>query len=210
MSSNKTEFFAHTLPDCTKNHWQPLDQHLLQVAEGAAKRAGKFSGEGWGYCAGLWHDIGKYSSAFQEYLANSAAPDSHRSETAKRGSVDHSTAGAQHAAELDRVLGHILAYCIAGHHAGLADAIDPEGRKSGLRERLDKAVEPWRHGLHALPEQRKPELPAPLKGLPRDEAAFAWAMFTRMVFSALCDADFIDTEAFLDPMRAQERPDYRS
>ena len=50
------------------------------------------------------------------------------------GKVDHSTAGAQHAAGLGK-LGRLLAYCIAGHHAGL-----PHGERgeSGLSMRLMK------------------------------------------------------------------------
>lgn len=34
---------------------------------------------------------------------------------------------------------------------------------------------------------------------------FSLALFTRMIFSCLTDADFLDTEAFCDPLKAQVR-----
>ncbi|MDW7712314.1 MAG: hypothetical protein SCH98_17750 [Deferrisomatales bacterium] len=43
----------------------PLADHLVGTAERAAQFAGAFGCSGWGYLAGLWHDLGKYSAAFQ-------------------------------------------------------------------------------------------------------------------------------------------------
>ncbi|MFX9212967.1 CRISPR-associated endonuclease Cas3'', partial [Acinetobacter baumannii] len=68
----------------------------------------------WGERAGLLHDAGKFTSAFQRRLEGSPIP------------VDHSTAGAQY---VDRSwnnrVSRILSYVIAGHHAGLADFGSP-------------------------------------------------------------------------------------
>lgn len=76
--------------------------------------------------AGLWHDLGKYSAEFQDYLRTVTGEDIHQAEV--RGRVDHSTAGAQHAAsKFAGVLGLPLSYVIAGHHAGLPDFC--KGRK---------------------------------------------------------------------------------
>src|SRR4051812_29787472 len=90
------------------------------VARLAEEFASAFNAGGWGRVAGIWHDLGKYSDAFQDYLGRGAGSDGdvHTSEVA--GRIDHSTAGAQHAARLGPA-GRLLAYGIAGHHAGLPD-----------------------------------------------------------------------------------------
>lgn len=205
-------FFAHSLPEAEKAAWQGLQEHLLSVARSAARFADAFRAAEWGYAAGLWHDLGKFSEAFQRYL-DQAGADYHADEVGdggrpRRGSVDHTSAGAQHAAKEVEVFGHLLAYAIAGHHAGLLDAI-AEG--ASLDARLKKAVEPWEHGLAALPEPPAPALPPYLarrlkeRGTDPQGVAFSFAFFTRMVFSCLVDADFLDTEAFLDPGRAGAR-----
>ena len=53
-----------------------LEGHLRAVGDLAGEFASIFGASGWGHLAGLWHDLGKYSSAFQSYIArgnNSAA-----------------------------------------------------------------------------------------------------------------------------------------
>ncbi len=61
-------FYAHSLPNEPPDKWQPLEEHLKNVAELAADFARPFGGEKWAYLAGLWHDLGKYSNAFQAKL----------------------------------------------------------------------------------------------------------------------------------------------
>ena len=91
--------------------------------------------------------------------------------------------------------GKVLAYCIAGHHTGLANGVNGENISS-LEHRLKKIVprpDPaWQDEI----EVRKPE-EWPKPG-PRDPSTrgFCAAFLTRMVFSALVDADFLDTEAY--------------
>ncbi|HHN73165.1 MAG TPA: CRISPR-associated endonuclease Cas3'', partial [Thermopetrobacter sp.] len=131
-------FYAHTLPGRPPEEWQPLEEHLHNVAELAAQFAEPFGAREWARIAGLWHDLGKYSEAFQAYLRDAAGEDYHEAEL--HGRVDHTSAGAQHAVAAIRVLGHLLAYPIAGHHAGLLDAI-ADG--ACLERRLTKPVAPW-------------------------------------------------------------------
>ena len=79
---------------------------------------------------GLLHDLGKYSREFQDRLAGGRR-------------CDHATAGAQVAMErFDLPLGKILAFCIAGHHAGLANGVNGE-RIGSLEDRLAKEVRIW-------------------------------------------------------------------
>lgn len=61
-------YYAHSLQDQPPEKWQPLEEHLQSVADLAAKFAKPFGGEEWARVAGLWHDLGKYSAAFQKML----------------------------------------------------------------------------------------------------------------------------------------------
>ena len=69
---------------------QPLEKHLKNVAKLAADFARPFGGEKWAYLAGLWHDLGKYSDAFQAKLYD--ANDIERHIETRPGMVVHSEA----------------------------------------------------------------------------------------------------------------------
>ncbi len=199
-------YYAHSLEGRPTSEWEPLEEHLERVAELAGEFAGRFGAAEWGRLAGLWHDVGKYATEFQDYLLTANGLQAHIEQTSK---VDHSTAGAQHAVrsftELgQREAGRILAYCIAGHHAGLADA--DEGR-SGLNQRLKKTVSDW---SAAPPEMLTATRLAPpeltLSHAENSRAAFQISLFCRMLFSSLVDADFLATEAFMSPDKSRSRP----
>lgn len=134
--------------------------------------------------AGLLHDVGKVSSRFQEYLLRRAS------------STDHSTAGAQLACKLyGSPLGKLLAFCIAGHHAGLANGVGAE--ESTLADRLKKKVEPypiWQDLELDLPKTLTPPQSFAIRP---DRQGFQLAFFTRMLFSCLVDADWLCTERFI-------------
>jgi len=115
-----------------------LKDHLICTARLASERASAFGAGEWGYFAGLWHDLGKYSEAFQKYLTMSNGEDHHVAET--KGHVDHSTAGAQYAARQVPVIGHLLAYAISGHHSGLLDAAS---ENDCLESKLKKVIVLW-------------------------------------------------------------------
>jgi len=153
------ESYAHTAEGRPEAEWHPLEKHLYDTAGIAGAFASAFEAWEWGSLAGLWHDLGKYSDAFQKYLLASAQSGdvSHSSEVS--GRVDHSTAGAQHAASLGP-LGRLLAYCIAGHHAGLPDNEDPQGGSSDLSSRLDKTVEPFDAAPVVILGQTLPSAPS--------------------------------------------------
>ena len=204
-------FFAHTLDGRPQGEWEGLRTHLQAVAHRAASFGERFGAGEWARIAGLWHDLGKYSEAFQKYLKDTNSPDPHQAELeGERGQsatrVDHSTAGAQHAVAANPLFGQILAYAIAGHHSGLLD-----WRRDGacLNHRLEKAIEPWNAAPLDLKEVPITEPPASLRLAFRHsgkERGFAAALFTRMLFSCLVDADFLETERFVNPDRCCQRP----
>jgi HD superfamily phosphohydrolase YqeK len=60
------QFYAHSKEGEPPEHWHRLDDHLNKVAEMARNFANDFGAGDWGYLAGLWHDLGKYSQEFQD------------------------------------------------------------------------------------------------------------------------------------------------
>jgi HD superfamily phosphodiesterase len=52
-------YYAHSLKDQPPETWQPLEEHLRNVAELAAGFARPFGGEEWAWNAGWLHDLGK-------------------------------------------------------------------------------------------------------------------------------------------------------
>lgn len=202
-------FYAHSLENQPTENWETMQQHEELVAEYCSKFLERIDPNlgAWGELLGRWHDIGKYSSAFQDYLKKSCNADAASEGAGKR--VDHSTAGAQHAsATLPNGVARLFAYSIAGHHAGLADAHSMTGNAaSGLEERLKKTIENFADNTPAellVP----PPLPFPELKFSRDAkvAGFQTSVFCRFLFSALCDADFLATEEFMSPERSKVRP----
>ncbi|HEY0199389.1 MAG TPA: CRISPR-associated endonuclease Cas3'' [Rhodanobacter sp.] len=198
----KTAFFAHSTDRNDKSNWQPLYEHLTRVGELAANHAEQFGAPLLARLAGVLHDLGKYTREFQLRLCG------------EFGKMDHATWGARIACERYGPLGRLLAYGIAGHHAGLANGKDGIAR-GALHDRLTNPPE------HALLPQWQDELSLPLLGqltLPegftphKERLVFQQSMLGRMLFSCLVDADFLDTENFyrgvggLASQRSDARP----
>ena len=201
--------YAHTRANSGPEHWEPLTKHLSDVAREADAFAAAFGASTWGKWLGACHDLGKLSVEFQDYLFQSNSRDARDAgveEQKTPGRVNHSSFGARYVhGRLGDIHGEILAYCIAGHHAGLPDATSPDDTSSGstLRFRLD----PERQTIPYVdpPALELPQLSLPPKPLRKEEAAFGLAFFTRMLFSCLIDADRSCTETFCDPDKAEER-----
>ncbi len=184
-------YYAHSTENIDKSDWQPLSEHLLNVADLAGTFAAVFGAEKWGNYAGLLHDAGKATAAFIGRLEG------------KPQRVDHSTYGARLAKERTGKLGLLLSYVIAGHHGGLPDGGDQEKE---LHFRLKNGKIP--DDVEFLPEVIiQGDLLLPFK-LSRKHPGFSLSFFTRMLFSCLTDADFLDTEAFCAPEQAQARPKF--
>ena len=183
---NRPEYYAHSADPIDHDKWHRLAAHLEDTAARAASFLETVSCGDIGRAAGLLHDVGKYTGEFQTRLQGGPR-------------VDHSTAGAKIAvARYGTKLGKILAFCIAGHHAGLANGVNGV-RTTALTDRLNgttlKLDPVWKQEI-TLPELTVP----PIK--PRDnKTAFSAAFFTRMLFSALVDADYLDTEAYFASLK---------
>lgn len=188
------KYYAHSLEGKPPSEWQPLDEHLNKVAEMSKSFAESFGAGEWGYLAGLWHDVGKYSDAFQAKLIDENGIEAHL-ET-KPGRVIHSQAGG-HLAQLKRWKGieRILSWVIMGHHTGLADFFTDRTGAKALEPKM-RNPEASAEILKNVPEKIKNQdiLPPPKPLLCKADVSF----FIRMLFSCVVDADFLNTEAFMD------------
>lgn len=143
---------------------QLLEQHLREVGMECSRRGEKVNMPLTGQLLGLIHDLGKASEDFQQYL------ESQKSDHAKkRGSVDHSTAGAQflwnhfqpEKGELC-FLRQMIAACGASHHnGGLVNFLNPDG-VNAFKKRLEKpsAESHYEEVMQLLPPALKEELEA--------------------------------------------------
>ena len=175
------DYLAHKREDGIT---QSLKEHLENTAQLAGKFAKEFDAYDWGYCAGMLHDIGKYSDEFQERINGS------------NKKVDHSTAGAQ-LCWSKKGLYQFLSYCIAGHHAGLPDTGGKcdAGGDGSLYGRLNKKIKDYGKYQQEIAIPRLDTAPfMPVEG---EDFSFAVSMLVRMVYSCLVDADFLDTENFM-------------
>jgi CRISPR-associated endonuclease/helicase Cas3 len=182
-------YYAHSSPSPDKLNWQPLSEHLKNVGAIAASCAAHFSASEIAQVAGLLHDLGKYSVEFQARLEGNPAR------------ADHATAGAQLAASRYGKMGKLIAFAVAGHHAGLANGVDEGEARSTLDVRL-KLQSGQPNGIPAIDFvwNTEIELPAvlalpPLKLNPA-QTGFQLAFFVRMIFSCLIDADRTDTNRY--------------
>ncbi len=192
----------------TDDSWaepQSLDDHLRGVARLAERFASVFSSGEWGLAGGIGHDCGKGREEWQRYLKAKSGYDEEAALETKKGKVDHSTPSAKISEEvLGKGIGRILAYCIAGHHAGLPDWT---GSQSSLSYRLAHATTDgipikYREFLSS----NKPISP-PWKF---DSKSLDMSLWIRMLFSCLVDADFLDTEAYMEERKTQLRNHYLS
>jgi CRISPR-associated helicase Cas3/CRISPR-associated endonuclease Cas3-HD len=177
-------YYAHTHDNPAL--WQPLREHASEVARLASARAGFFGEAESARVAGLFHDIGKYGDLFQRRLRG------------EEKGLDHWSAGADIA--LRDYQNVYLAAAIQGHHIGLQGT-----SRDACQEMLLKNLQSHHPlGLRLTETDTgllKRRLAADLGTLPdaegikrRVKEGAASMLDTRMLFSALVDADYLDTE----------------
>lgn len=177
--------YAHSRNERGQRH--DLVAHLRSVGNLTALFAEKLGAKAAGYWVGLWHDLGKFDPAWQDYLLACEGGE-------HRATVDHKAAGAKLA--FDHPDAGPLSLLIQGHHGGLRSFADLKGWLADASARS---------GAVAALEAAKAQIPGlvPAEGvfaLPRQilEEPLRAELFLRMLFSALIDADRLDTERHFD------------
>ncbi|ORC32838.1 CRISPR-associated endonuclease Cas3'' [Marispirochaeta aestuarii] len=203
------EIIAHVKqnPDGSWAIPQNLQDHLMGTAELSAAFARSFDSESWGYAIGIAHDSGKAPKKWQKYLRKKSGygydEEAHLENIP--GKLEHSAPGAKLAEEIwGQGIGRILSFCIAGHHSGLPDW---SGSQSTLAFRLQQAkVDKIPDDLRSLLQRTRIDKP------PRkfDTTGLDLSFWIRMLFSCLVDADFLDTERYMDSGKHKDRGGYIS
>ncbi len=199
------KFWAHSdrtglPPEAPGANWQPLREHLVNVAN-LAERLAQHAAPGYAHFqelakwSGLLHDYGKYTDCFQRRIVTG------------KGKCPHAIHGAAmafggSAADPIGLRAPHIGFAIAGHHAGMPD-------RDVLKDRADKsraeAVELLERASRDLPEVGSLlRAGAPVL----EKVGERFDLFTRMLFSCLVDADRLDTAGRAiaqEPLRAAER-----
>ena len=182
----KDNFIAHIREDGKE---QTVEAHLHATAELAGKFGAAFGAEEAGRFAGLAHDLGKYSQEFQRRIRGGPR-------------CDHATAGAIECARR----GADWAGCaVMGHHGGLPD-VGNIGDVPGEPTYYGRLKKGLGGGIPDYAPYWVGDLPLPPVLLGWGKDAVTDSFLVRMLYSCLVDADFLDTEQFMDP--AQKRGGY--
>lgn len=181
------DYYAHSENKLGQKHL--LSKHLLKTAEIAESFVNSDVTKRIFRIAGLLHDLGKYQPEFQRYLA----------EGGRRGSVPHAVWGAGYA-RIHRM--NEIAFVVDGHHKGLPNKSDLTMSTEEFKRKevalFDSVVSNFLKDVSITESELNIQSPL-FQNLLQKE------LFTRYIFSALTDADWLDTEAHFDPNRAQGR-----
>lgn len=176
-------------------HIQSNEEHLEGVAKLAESFASGFGMGKWGRVLGLLHDKGKERKAFQDYIRKSSG---YVSDILYTKEHNHAFVGGILANRIYRKGSEsLLCNQIVSHHSGLHDYCDIKGMltseiPSEVNIRMDKI------------QLERPSFQfTPIPGL-NNMTADANHL-SRMLFSCLVDADYLDTEMFMDEAAAKMR-----
>ncbi|MCX7984921.1 MAG: CRISPR-associated helicase Cas3' [Bacteroidetes bacterium] len=192
--------------------YHSLPEHLHRVAQLAGTFAAEFGNRDWGEYIGYLHDLGKYHPLWQQYIRTHANQDENLHIESQRGKPPHSGVGALVAVKQcnNEIPSRVFAYTISGHHSGLSDWY------SELECRLLKNSEITSTNLVQSVEAATSFLNCPLPitkpcVISNEKQSFEHLhLWIRMLFSCLVDADFLDTEEFMEPEHTKARGTYLS
>lgn len=208
-------FLAHIKTDEQGNTVeQSLNDHLLNSAKYSSESIQRIGLENTGYLAGILHDMGKYTSAFQDYISGTS--------TAGRGDIIHTFQGCRYILEhyksttdpYEDVSAELLAYAVGAHH-GQFDCVG-ENKKLGLKYRCEKENTGYHEAVQAYHKdcisetninslfvksanELKPLLESIITKCPDDsELSFELGLLARLLLSAVIEGDRRDTAEFMN------------
>ena len=157
---------------------QSNEGHCVGVAELAKSFADDFEMGDWGYVLGILHDKGKEKHQFQEYIRGSL----------KYSNIEksHAYVGGLIAKKIYPLQYPLIGNPLMGHHRGLYDYNDLD----------EEATKPIPQDV-AIPTPISVKNPSWL--LPERFQEKDFHHVERMLYSCLVDADYLDTERFIQP-----------
>lgn len=162
---------------------QSCEEHNIGVAQLAESFASEFGFGHWGYVMGMLHDKGKEKTDFQNYIRKTSGYDTSMPYWKDKS---HAYVGALLAKKIYGPLGDLMANQIAGHHAGLYDT--SELNNDILHKEMPTEV-----------NADVNKIPLPIDILHTYDKPEEWHHLYRILYSCLVDADYLDTEKFMNP-----------
>ena len=170
------------------NHWefQSNEEHQAGVAKLASEFADSFGMSEWGKVLGLLHDKGKEQKTFQQHIKSASGYENIHVD----GDYNHAYVGALIAKKLfnNPPYYQFIDNIIMGHHRGLYD----DGDKAFVLKKdlpSDIAIPQIEAKLNLPPAKRREDI----------------NHIIRMLYSCLVDADYLDTEQFMQPEQSKLR-----
>ncbi len=176
-----TEIISHIYRYKT-GHWiiQSNEEHSVGVARLASKFAGEFGMSEYGKVLGLLHDKGKETNFFQQYIKKESG---YEPNIKISGKHTHAYVGGVLARKYyGKILDNIFVNQIVSHHTGLHDSDE-------ITEIVNKDIPTEVNVYHTKEKLCRPSF---------NVQANDFHHLARMLFSCLVDADYLDTEAFMD------------
>ena len=164
--------------------FQSNEEHCVGVAELARQFASEFGMGDFGYVMGMLHDKGKEKAEFQNYIADINGIPNHKTWT-QEGKT-HAYVGGLLTKKLYPNLAAMLENPIMGHHRGLYDYFDLENEE---QKELPRDV--------SIPKSLPISLPVWFNPNILQDKDFHH--IERILYSSLVDADYLDTERFMQP-----------
>lgn len=161
--------------------YQSLEEHSLGVANYANEFANEFGMGSWGYLIGILHDKGKEKRDFQNYILDMNGIPGHKNWT--QHGKQHAYVGGIIAKKLYGLSAYnIIINQIVSHHTGLHDY-----------DEIENIIN------QDIPSEVNTNIEKTILGVPNFKIQAAdYHHLARMLFSCLVDADFLDTEEFMD------------
>jgi CRISPR-associated endonuclease/helicase Cas3 len=186
-------FIAHSAN--SKGEFHSLIDHLFKVSDKMISYSVSDDYSNIFRITGLLHDFGKYQPAFQKYLK----------EGGRKGSVPHAIWGAVLAGKYKQIE---AAFAIDGHHKGLPDLASLQDDCA----ELDGADNIIFNELEGIFLKRSGLLEKDLKYNQLQIDPTERELLIRYIFSALTDADWLDTEKHFNSELSEHRkvPDFNA
>lgn len=181
-----TFIISHIKNNGTEWEFQSNEAHQEGVAKLASDFASHFGMVEFGRVLGLLHDKGKEQNSFQQHIKRESG---YQPDIRVEGDSSHAYVGALIAKQLFPNQYQLIDNIIMGHHRGLYD----DDEKRSIHEKplpKDVSIKPMVANL------KIPQLPY------KDEDIHH---LIRMLFSCLVDADFLDTEHFMQSKQSKLR-----